>query len=150
MKDECRRYKDGESLIRFPKEARARINGTSDIYVKTGSLLTLTCLMSQGPHHLGTVAWYRGNHAVVTSPRLENDVNAEPRITVETEWSDALTSRLRITHAKLSDSGNYSCVPTFAKKASVTVHVINEKYDARSSAPLEKWKTRRTRPKDKG
>ncbi|KAL2728455.1 lachesin-like isoform X1, partial [Vespula squamosa] len=73
--------------------ARARINGTSDIYVKTGSLLTLTCLMSQGPHHLGTVAWYRGNHAVVTSPRLENDVNAEPRITVETEWSDALTSR---------------------------------------------------------
>lgn len=74
-------------------EARARINGTSDIYVKTGSLLTLTCLMSQGPHHLGTVAWYRGNHAVVTSPRLENDVNAEPRITVETEWSDALTSR---------------------------------------------------------
>nr|KAF7421945.1 hypothetical protein H0235_009781 [Vespula pensylvanica] len=100
MKDECCRYKDGKSLIRFPKgtvnqleEARARINGTSDIYVKTGSLLTLTCLMSQGPHHLGTVAWYRGNHAVVTSPRLENDVNAEPRITVETEWSDALTSR---------------------------------------------------------
>ncbi|XP_047356760.1 zwei Ig domain protein zig-8-like [Vespa velutina] len=111
-------------------EARARINGTSDIYVKTGSLLTLTCLMSQGPHHLGTVAWYRGNHAVVTSPRLENDVNAEPRITVETEWSDALTSRLRITHAKLSDSGNYSCVPTFAKKASVTVHVINGEHPA--------------------
>jgi len=74
-------------------EARARIMGPPDIYVKTGSLLTLTCLMSQGPHDLGTVAWYRGNQAVVTSPRLENDVDTEPRIAVETEWSDALTSR---------------------------------------------------------
>ncbi|XP_025163184.1 protein turtle homolog B [Harpegnathos saltator] len=108
-------------------EARARIIGPPDIYVKTGSLLTLTCLMSQGPHDLGTVAWYRGNQAVVTSPRWENDIDAEPRITVETEWSDALTSRLRITHAKPSDSGNYSCVPTVAERASVNVHVINGK-----------------------
>ncbi|EZA62243.1 hypothetical protein X777_00611 [Ooceraea biroi] len=76
-------------------EARARIIGPPDIYVKTGSLLTLTCLMSQGPHDLGTVAWYRGNDAVVTSPRSENDIDAEPRIAVETEWSDALTSRYK-------------------------------------------------------
>lgn len=74
-------------------EARARISGPPDIYVKTGSLLTLTCLMSQGPHDLGTVAWFRGSKPVVTSPHSENDVNGEPRITVETEWSDALTSR---------------------------------------------------------
>lgn len=49
--------------------------------------------MSQGPHDLGTVAWYRGDQAVVTSPQSENDVDTEPRITVETEWSDALTSK---------------------------------------------------------
>lgn len=49
--------------------------------------------MSQGPHDLGTVAWYRGNQAVVTSPRSENDIETEPRINVETEWSDALASR---------------------------------------------------------
>ncbi|XP_071636245.1 uncharacterized protein Dpr1 isoform X3 [Temnothorax longispinosus] len=85
--------------------------------------------MSQGPHDLGTVAWYRGSQAVVTSPRSENDIEAEPRITVETEWSDALTSRLRITHAKPSDSGNYSCVPTVAERASVNVHVINVSED---------------------
>ncbi|KAG7210549.1 hypothetical protein KM043_012069 [Ampulex compressa] len=111
-------------------EARARISGPADIYVKTGSLLTLTCLMSQGPHDLGTVAWYRGSQPVVTSPRSENDIDSEPRITVETEWSDALTSRLRITHAKPSDSGNYSCVPTVAEKASVNVHVINGEHPA--------------------
>lgn len=50
-------------------------------------------MMSQGPHDLGTVAWYRGDTPVMTSPRSENDVNSEPRVTVETEWSDALTSR---------------------------------------------------------
>lgn len=104
--------------------------GQADIYVKTGSLLTLTCLMSQGPHDLGTVAWYRGSQAVVTSSRSENDIETEPRITVETEWSDALTSKLRITHAKPSDSGNYSCVPTVAERASVNVHVINGEHPA--------------------
>lgn len=63
------------------------------MHVKTGSLLTLTCLMSQGPHDLGTVAWFHGSQPVVTSPHSENDIDGEPRITVETEWSDALTSR---------------------------------------------------------
>lgn len=38
-----------------------------------------------------------------------------------------LCGRLRITHAKPSDSGNYSCVPTVAERASVNVHVINGK-----------------------
>ncbi|XP_048512582.1 zwei Ig domain protein zig-8 isoform X2 [Athalia rosae] len=106
-------------------EARARIFGPADIYVKTGSVLTLTCLMSQGPHDLGTVAWYHGSHPVLASPPGSNDVALEPRVAVDTEWSDALTSRLKITHAKPSDSGNYSCVPTVADSASVNVHVIN-------------------------
>lgn len=38
-----------------------------------------------------------------------------------------LCGRLRITHAKPGDSGNYSCVPTVAERASVNVHVINGK-----------------------
>ncbi|XP_076234432.1 defective proboscis extension response 1 [Calliopsis andreniformis] len=111
-------------------EARARINGSSDIHVKTGSLLTLICLMSQGPHDLGTVAWFRDNQPVITSPHSENDIDGEPRITVESEWSEALTSRLKITHVRPSDSGNYSCVPTVAEGASVNVHVINEEHPA--------------------
>ncbi|XP_066587707.1 zwei Ig domain protein zig-8-like [Prorops nasuta] len=111
-------------------EARARIIGPPDIYVKTGSLLTLTCLMSQGPHDLGTVAWFRGSQPVVTSPASENDIDSQPRINVETEWSDALASRLRITHARPSDSGNYSCVPTIADSASVNVHIINGEHPA--------------------
>lgn len=78
---------------RFFSEARARILGKPDLYIKTGSSLTLTCLMSQGPHDLGTVDWYRDNQPLDTSTISENDVDTAPRITVETEWSEALTSR---------------------------------------------------------
>uniref|UniRef100_A0ABD2WNB2 Ig-like domain-containing protein n=1 Tax=Trichogramma kaykai TaxID=54128 RepID=A0ABD2WNB2_9HYME len=111
-------------------KARARITGAADIIVKTGSSLTLTCVMSQGPHNLGTVNWYRGDSPVTTSILPDNDIETEPRIMVETEWSDALTSRLKINRIRSSDSGNYSCVPTAAKRASVNVHVINEKNKA--------------------
>ncbi|KAG8040610.1 hypothetical protein G9C98_002606, partial [Cotesia typhae] len=108
-------------------EPQAQIMAKGDIYVKTGSVLTLNCRMSQGPHDLGTVAWFRDNQPVVTSARSENDVDQQPRITVETEWSEALESRLKIFSARVTDSGNYSCVPTTAKRASVIVHVINGK-----------------------
>ncbi|KAJ8681278.1 hypothetical protein QAD02_017065, partial [Eretmocerus hayati] len=106
-------------------DARARIMGEADIYVKTGSSLTLTCVMSQEPHNLGTVNWYRGDTQITTSPLSENDVDTEPRIIVETGWSEALTSRLKINRIRSSDSGNYSCVPTAAERASVNLHVIN-------------------------
>lgn len=36
--------------------------------------------------------------------------------------------RLTILSAKLSDSGNYSCIPTTAEGANVIVHVINGEY----------------------
>lgn len=39
----------------------------------------------------------------------------------------ALCFRLKVKSAKLSDSGNYSCLPTTAEGDSVTVHIINGK-----------------------
>lgn len=35
--------------------------------------------------------------------------------------------RLKILDAKLSDSGNYTCMPTSAEASSVMVHVLNGK-----------------------
>ncbi|KAF4531839.1 hypothetical protein B566_EDAN000865 [Ephemera danica] len=104
-------------------EAKARILGPADLYVKTGSTISLSCVISQGPHDLGTVFWYHGATIVdYDSPR--------GGVRIETEWTDALTSRLRITNARPGDSGNYTCIPTIAAPASVMVHVINGEHPA--------------------
>lgn len=38
--------------------------GPMDIYVKMGSEVLLTCIVSQGPHELGSIFWYRGKQVV--------------------------------------------------------------------------------------
>lgn len=41
-------------------ELKATILGPPDLYVKSTSEIILTCKISQGPHDLGTVFWYKG------------------------------------------------------------------------------------------
>lgn len=108
-------------ILLFFTESKAQIQGPSDLYVKTGSSVTLVCTISQGPHDLGTVFWYRDEHPI------QSETHHKPRVTIETEWSDTLTSKLRITSALTTDSGNYTCVPTVASSASVNIHVISGK-----------------------
>ncbi|VEN61546.1 unnamed protein product, partial [Callosobruchus maculatus] len=110
-------------------EAKARILGPSDLHVKAGSSITLTCLISQGPHDLGTVFWYKGDNIIESSAANENDIDIN-RISIKNHWIDGLTSKLHISDVHLSDSGNYSCVPTIAGATSVNVHVINGEHPA--------------------
>lgn len=105
----------------YVSESKAKILGPSDLYVKTGSSVTLTCIISQGPHDLGTVFWYRDKHPI------QPDLYHKPRITIDTEWSNTLTSKLHIVSVLTTDSGNYTCVPTVASSASVNIHVISGK-----------------------
>ncbi|CAH1102837.1 unnamed protein product [Psylliodes chrysocephalus] len=65
-------------------EAKARILGPTDLHVKAGSSITLTCLISQGPHDLGTVFWYKGENILETShQRFTNDADYTSRLTIE-------------------------------------------------------------------
>lgn len=89
--------------------------------MKTGSSVTLICTISQGPHDLGTVFWYRDKDPI------QPESHHKPRITIDTEWSNTLTSKLRITSVLTIDSGNYTCVPTVASATSVHIHVISGK-----------------------
>ena len=45
-------------------ELKARILGPSDLYVKSGSEITLICKLQQGPHDLGTIYWYKGKSMI--------------------------------------------------------------------------------------
>lgn len=50
--------------IMFPifTEAKAEIQGPRELHVTLGSLVTLSCQVSQGPHELGTIHWFRGDY----------------------------------------------------------------------------------------
>ena len=52
---------NNEKFLLYPvAELKAIILGPADLYVKSGSEITLICKLQQGPHDLGTVFWYKG------------------------------------------------------------------------------------------
>ena len=87
--------------------------------MKKGSTISLTCTVNVHSNPPGSVLWYHGPSVVdFDSPR--------GGISLETERTEkGTTSKLLVTRAELSDSGNYTCVPSNAHPASVGVHVLN-------------------------
>jgi hypothetical protein len=112
----------------FATAAQANIWGPEDVYVKKGSTISLTCSINVHSTPPGSVLWYHGASVVdFDSPR--------GGISLETEKTESgTTSKLLVTKAALSDSGNYTCVPSNANPASVWVHVLNGKLLSSSEA----------------
>ncbi|XP_054743948.1 uncharacterized protein LOC129248432 [Anastrepha obliqua] len=63
---------------------------------------------------------------------LTNEITPDftARIAMESQLGDTMKSRLRISNAQTTDTGNYTCQPTTASSASVMVHVINDENPA--------------------
>ncbi|XP_075151101.1 defective proboscis extension response 3 [Haematobia irritans] len=169
------------NVIEISPDAQTIITGPSDLYVKVGSVITLTCLVSQPSiKDIGPIHWYRSEHLL--TPLAPNDDRAQrnyfvtpaaltsktasfdhasrvddtdtdmygnnvdgdddddehmshnvkdeitldfrQRVAMEQKLCDTIKSKLRISNAQISDSGNYTCQPTTSSSASVTV-VIN-------------------------
>ena len=101
-------------------ESRAKMVGPSEVYVKQGSTLSLTCLVTQAVEN-AAIFWYHDLNVIV------DDSPARP-VRIDLHFDSAtttLTSRLRITNVQPTNSGNYTCLPPAADPASATVHVIN-------------------------
>ncbi|XP_076259523.1 transmembrane and immunoglobulin domain-containing protein 1-like [Rhynchophorus ferrugineus] len=101
------------------KDAQASIAGPTEIYVKKGSTISLTCTVNVHSIPPSSVLWYHG-HSIVDfdSPR--------GGISLETEKTEiGTTSKLLVTKALLTDTGNYTCMPSNASPASAFVHVLN-------------------------
>lgn len=64
-------------------EAKARIQGPSDLHVKAGSSVTLTCIIKQGPHDLGTVFWYKNEDILQPTILHVNDADTAPRVSIQ-------------------------------------------------------------------
>ncbi|XP_044013118.1 hemicentin-2-like isoform X2 [Aphidius gifuensis] len=104
--------------------AQAKILGAEDVYVKKGSTISLTCTVNVQSTPPSSVTWHHGSSIVdFDSPR--------GGVSLETEKTESgTTSKLLVTQARSSDSGNYTCIPSNANPASVMVHVLNGEHPA--------------------
>ncbi|XP_044579207.1 lachesin-like isoform X2 [Cotesia glomerata] len=109
---------------KFESAAQATIFGAEDVYVKKGSTISLTCKVNVHSTPPSSVTWHHGSAVVdFDSPR--------GGVSLETEKTESgTTSKLLVTQARSSDSGNYTCIPSNANPASVMVHVLNGEHPA--------------------
>ncbi|XP_050424171.1 lachesin-like isoform X2 [Adelges cooleyi] len=106
--------------------AQANIHGPSEVYVKKGSTISLTCSVNIHSNPPSSVVWLQGTKVVdFDSPRGRGGISLE---TEKTE--SGTTSRLLVTKAGLADTGNYTCQPSNANTATVFVHVLNGEHPA--------------------
>lgn len=104
---------------------QAQIAGPSEVHVRQGSTLSLTCTLRgaiNGPD--SNLTWYHDDQLV----SLET---ARGSLSLATERSEQfISSRFLLPRASASDGGNYTCRPSEALPASVLVHVLSGEHPA--------------------
>lgn len=104
-----------------------RMIGSPDMFVRAGSPLNLTCLISNSPELPSVVFWYHNDRVV----NYDFESNGRGLITLSKNpnAADSLISRLLIRSTKLTDSGNYSChfVGSGSEPVHIRVHVLEGK-----------------------
>lgn len=94
--------------------AAAEILGAPDLHIKSGSTLRLVCTLRQSTEPPVYVFWYHENRMI--------NYDTAHGVAVH---SDKSSSVLTIKEAEKSDNGNYTCMPSNARPASINVHVLN-------------------------
>ncbi|XP_076060687.1 uncharacterized protein LOC143036805 [Oratosquilla oratoria] len=100
-------------------EQEATIQGPKEVYIRTGSTISLVCEVPASWEAVGPVHWFLSRKRLdYSSPRggISMEVEKTPSHT---------TSKLFITRAVKADSGEYKCAPKYAKHSSVTIHIVN-------------------------
>jgi neurotrimin len=118
---------------------KIEISGESDIYVKTGSTVSLKCVITQSLEEPAYIFWYHDGERVLKYDRSAIDIRTD-RV-----GTDTTVSTLIIFHARTEDSGNYTCSPSNLDSASVLLHVLNGEHPAamqrgkNSASPIPAW-----------
>ncbi|KAG0417872.1 hypothetical protein HPB47_005317 [Ixodes persulcatus] len=100
--------------------AKARIPEGSNLYIQSGNTINLTCVVTDSRAPPVYVFWYHDDRMI------NYDSARRAGIRVATERGPSTTvSRLQVPDATTGDSGNYSCIPSYADPANITVHVLN-------------------------
>ncbi|XP_069182601.1 lachesin [Procambarus clarkii] len=99
---------------------RVSIPGGSELHVRSGSTVTIKCVVSHALHPPNYVFWYHEDARVPESSWT--GVEQTPLTRVTEEASVAALTIASVTHAH---AGNYTCAPAALKSVSVTLHVLN-------------------------
>ncbi|KAF7492828.1 hypothetical protein SSS_09186 [Sarcoptes scabiei] len=104
--------------------SKAKIIEGPTLYLSSGSILNLTCVVRDSPEPPDYIFWYHNGQVInYGSPR---------GIKVHTEKAKQTVSKLMIQKAQINDSGNYSCTPSNAEAAHIAVHIQNNANPAAS------------------
>ncbi|CAM1319234.1 Uncharacterised protein g7149 [Pycnogonum litorale] len=104
--------------------ARAMIKGAPDLYVKSGSSMELDCIVVPPMGSPRFIFWHHNEKVInYDSPRGH-------RIRVDTPKDLNIVSTLKISNIDIGDSGNYTCVPSYADPASIKLHVLDSEAPA--------------------
>jgi len=112
-----------EFYSKFLIAAVASIVGASELYVRTGSTISLECVI-QGAGSIPprVLFWFHnGKPIALDSPRGGISLTTSR----DTGISPGMSSKLLLTRATMADGGNYTCAPPGAQSANITVHVLN-------------------------
>ncbi|XP_064122390.1 immunoglobulin superfamily DCC subclass member 3-like [Macrobrachium nipponense] len=98
--------------------------GGSERYIQAGSSLVVECVVTHTSDPPPALFWYY-------QQRLLDYDHPRGGIAIMVEkTNEQTTSRLLLSTVKVSDSGNYTCVPVNAPTASVSVHVTTDELRA--------------------
>lgn len=100
----------------FVADAYAIINGSPELHIKNGSEMHLICKFMQSTEEPSFVFWYHED--VMISFDQYRGINTGKNKTGST---------LSISSINHSHSGNYSCVPSNTRPASILVHILDGK-----------------------
>ncbi|CAN8029149.1 unnamed protein product, partial [Ixodes persulcatus] len=100
--------------------AKAHIREGSNLYIQSGNTINLTCVVTDSRAPPVYVFWYHDDRMI----NYDSARRAGVRMATERGHSTTV-SRFQVPDASTGDSGNYSCVPSYADPANITVHVLN-------------------------
>ena len=101
------------------------------MFVDTGSIINLTCIISWTPEPPQTTLWHHNLSTIsFRGPR--------PGVSLIVDKSEVTTVQLIMMSARYSDSGHYTCSPDNAPQAQITLHILTGK---KTLSPLIKvWR----------